>query len=137
MTTPPPRPVPEPDADSARFWAGLREERVVLQRCDDCRRLRFPPMGRCPYCRCPHARHEPVSGAGTVYSWVVVHRAFHPAFAADLPYPVGTVDLAEGPRIAVRVDGDVTFGSRVRARFVHHPEWTELRMQPAAEERHA
>lgn len=126
----PDAPRPVPDADSAPFWAGLRQERLLLQRCTDCHRLRFPPMYPCPYCRGRGAHLEQVSGRGTVYSWIVVHRAFHPAFAADVPYTVATVDLLEGPRVAVRAETcpDLTFGSAVRATYVHHPAWTELRM---------
>ena len=128
MTTPTPEP-PQPDADSAAFWTGLREERIVLQRCSGCRRLRFPPVGRCPYCRSTAAVHETVAGTGAVYSWTVVHRAFDPAFVADLPYVVATVDLDDGPRLALRLEGQApAFGAAVMPRFVHHAEWTELRM---------
>jgi hypothetical protein len=31
-----------------------------------------------------------------VYSWVVVHKAFDPVFANDVPYVILTVDLDEG-----------------------------------------
>jgi uncharacterized protein len=128
MTTPTPEP-PQADADSAAFWTGLRAERIVLQRCSGCERLRFPPLGRCPYCRGTDAVHETVAGTGSVYSWTVVHRAFDPAFVADLPYVVATVDLDVGPRLALRLEGRApAFGAAVTPRFVHHAEWTELRM---------
>ncbi|GAA4879112.1 Zn-ribbon domain-containing OB-fold protein [Actinomycetospora straminea] len=126
-----PRPAPpEPDADSATFWAALREERIALQRCSACQRLRFPPMGRCPWCATSGGAAEDVPGTGSVYSWIVVHRAFDEAFAADVPYVVATVDLDEGPRLALRLDepDGVDFGARVRPRFHHHEDWSELRM---------
>jgi uncharacterized OB-fold protein len=40
-----------------------------------------------------------VSGRGWVHSFVVFHRAYHPAFAADVPYAVAVVELEEGPRL--------------------------------------
>jgi uncharacterized OB-fold protein len=124
---------PEPDLDSVTFWAGLAHERILLQRCADCARLRFPPMGRCPYCGSAGAGIEDVVGTGAVYSWTVVHRAFDPAFAAEVPYTVVTVDLDNGPRLAVRLDGGrPTVDMRVVPRFVHHDTWTELRMVPRA-----
>jgi uncharacterized protein len=131
MTT---RPVPVPDEDSAPFWAGLREERLVAQACEGCGRVRFPPMGRCPWCRDPRARWEELSGAATVYSWTVVRRALDPAFADDVPYAVATVDLVEGPRLAVRAEPAeaLAFDAPVHAVFVHHEGWTELRVVPDA-----
>lgn len=126
---------PEPDADSAEFWEGLRRERITLPRCADCGRLRFPPIGRCPWCASAASTTATVDGAGVVYSWIVVHRAFQPALRDEVPYVVATVDLDAGPRMALRLDEadpSVDFGLRVRPRFVHHPGWTELRMVPDA-----
>ena len=73
-----------------------------------------------------------VIGRGTVYSWVGVRRALDPAFADDGPYTVAAVDLDEGARIIARLDAladpdATTFGERVRASYVDHAEWTELR----------
>jgi uncharacterized OB-fold protein len=39
----------------------------------------------------------PVSGKGSVYSFIVVRQANLPAFAAELPYVVAWVELAEQP----------------------------------------
>lgn len=129
-TTAPGPPGAGTDDDSAPFWAALREERVELQRCTDCVRLRFPPMGRCPWCASAGQVREDVDARGSVYSWIVVHRAFRPEFAADVPYVVATVDLDAGPRVAVRLDrpDGVDFGARVAPVFHDHGAWTELRM---------
>jgi hypothetical protein len=40
-----------------------------------------------------------VSGRGTVFTWTVFHKVYHPAFSADAPYAVVAVELEEGPRI--------------------------------------
>jgi uncharacterized OB-fold protein len=38
-------------------------------------------------------------GMGTVYTFAVYHTAYHPGFAADLPYVVAVVALDEGPHL--------------------------------------
>jgi uncharacterized OB-fold protein len=126
------KPTPVVDVDSAFFWDGLREHRLVLQQCRTCGRFRFPPMMPCPYCGSRELDQRTLTGRGTVYSWVGVHRALDPAFADDVPYTVAAVDLDEGARVIVRLaagkDADATaFGACVRATYVDHADWTELR----------
>jgi uncharacterized OB-fold protein len=122
-----PRPVP--DLDSQAFWAELRAHRIVLQRCASCDRRRFPAMPSCPYCGHPEWRSEEVPGTGTVFSYIVVHRTFDAAFNSDLPYPIATIDLDGGGRIAARIDGIPSIEATVVPVFVDHPEWTELRFR--------
>jgi len=123
---------PAPDADSAFYWAGLREHKVLLQQCGACARFRFPPMPSCPYCASLKSSVHAAKGTGTVYSWIVVRRAFDPAFAAEVPYILATVDLDEGGRTVARLVGtdQAAFGMRVGAVYHDHPDWTELRFQP-------
>ena len=40
-----------------------------------------------------------------IYSYVVYHVAFHPAFESDLPYVTAVVKLAEGPYILTNIVG--------------------------------
>jgi uncharacterized OB-fold protein len=47
----------------------------------------------------------PVSGRGTVFSYVVYHRVYHPGFAGEVPYTVALVELAEGPRMISNIVG--------------------------------
>jgi uncharacterized OB-fold protein len=48
---------------------------------------------------------EQATGRGTVSSWVVVHKAWLPAFAADLPYNAVQVELEEGVRLTCNLVG--------------------------------
>jgi uncharacterized OB-fold protein len=127
--TEPAAPRPVPDHDSETFWAELRAHRIVLQSCTGCGRRRFPAIPSCPYCAHPEWRFDEVSGTGSVFSYIIVHRAFDPAFTADVPYPIGTVDLDGGGRIVARIEGTPAVDSRVTPAFVDHPEWTELRFR--------
>jgi hypothetical protein len=45
----------------------------------------------------------PTSQTGQVYSFVIYHRAFHPAYATEVPYAVALVELNEGIRLLLRI----------------------------------
>ena len=101
------KPLPAPDADSAAYWAGLREGQLLLQHCLACAHVQVYQQGICRHCGSARLEHRAASGRGRVYSYSVVHRAPGPAFKADTPYAVLLVELAEGPRmISSLVDGD-------------------------------
>ena len=72
---------PQVDETNAFYFEGLRQNRFLIQRCTACERRRFPPMPSCPYCAANAAVVEQVSGGATLYSWIVVQRAFDPGFA--------------------------------------------------------
>jgi uncharacterized protein len=91
--TEPPRPLPNPDRDSQPWWDALARHDFVLQRCDECGTWRWPPREICNRCGSFAYTWTPVSGLGTVASWVVNQRAFLPGF--EVPYAVVNVRLDE------------------------------------------
>ncbi|HYH29009.1 MAG TPA: Zn-ribbon domain-containing OB-fold protein [Pseudonocardia sp.] len=115
------KPLPEISDENRPFWEGTRREQLLLQRCARCGHLRYPISHVCP--ECLEAGHEwvPVSGRGEVYSSIVFHQVYHPAFADDVPYNVSLVQLDEGPRMFSNVvgvpPGQVKVGDRVRVVF--------------------
>jgi len=129
-------PAPQVDVESKPYWDALREHRIMLQRCNACHRVRFPPMPGCPYCGARGFEHVDVDGTGRVYSFVRVHRALTPAMENEVPYVVAVVQLDNaGPRMIGRVDGDpaaVAIDDTVAPRFVDHDTWTELRFSVVA-----
>ncbi len=83
--------------DTAFFWEGLREHRLLIQRCASCSRLRHPPRPMCPACNSLEWDTVESSGRGTVHSFVMPQ---HPPFPfMTYPYIVALVDLAEGVRL--------------------------------------
>ena len=60
-----PIPVPEPDGLSAPYWAGLREGKLLVQRCKSCGTLRHPPGPVCPSCYSFEWDTLQASGRGT------------------------------------------------------------------------
>lgn len=99
MSTPAGPPVPAPSPALAPFFAAAKRGELVVQRCGSCGVLRFPAREVCSRCLSREATWVPVSGRGTVWSFVVMHQAAHPWFAARVPYAVVQVQLDEGVRM--------------------------------------
>ena len=123
---------PEPDVESAAFWAGVTDRRIILQECASCGRRRLPRMPACPYCGASGCADVEVSGTGTIYSWVRVQRDLGSGTGEDVPYTVVTVDLDGGGRVFGRLDPPeaAVIGALVEPRFVTHGDWTELAFGP-------
>ncbi|UFX43979.1 Zn-ribbon domain-containing OB-fold protein [Bradyrhizobium sp. 41S5] len=115
------RPLPAPDADTAAFWRGLQEGKLLLQHCRRCRHVQYYQQATCRQCGSEELEHRPARGRGKVHSFSVVHRAPGPAFKADVPYAVLLVELVEGPRMISTLTGsnpaDVTFDMDVELTF--------------------
>ena len=99
------KPVPRPSPESAHYWEAARQHRLEIQRCKACGEFWFPPSQGCPHCLAVDFTWTPVSGAGKVFSFVIFHRVYHPAFAEEVPYVVALVELAEGPRLLTNIVG--------------------------------
>lgn len=91
--------LPRITEDSLPFWQGCAQHELRYQRCTHCGKPRMPASFLCPDCLSPDFVWEPSSGRGTLYSFVVFHRSFHPALADRIPYAVAAVDLDEGVRL--------------------------------------
>ncbi|MGX1910969.1 bifunctional MaoC family dehydratase N-terminal/OB-fold nucleic acid binding domain-containing protein [Streptomyces phaeochromogenes] len=131
----PERPRPVVNRDNAGFWEGVSRHRLLIQRCDGCRTLRFPWLPGCNACGCPDWDTVEAGGEGTVYSYVVMHHPPFPAF--DPPYAVGLIELAEGVRMISNVVGvphdRVRIGMPVRLEFEQVDEELELPVFRAVE----
>jgi uncharacterized OB-fold protein len=124
-SSPPPKLLPAITALNAPYWAGLAKGRLLLQACDQCGQVRFPPSTHCPACLSRDHSWEEVSGHGTLWSWVVFHKVYFPSFRDDVPYNVALVQLDEGPMITSRITGvqaaDLRCDMPVRACFEKVP----------------
>jgi uncharacterized OB-fold protein len=100
--------VPQRDAESAGFWEGTAAGELRMQACTACSRLRFPPQVMCPVCHHTGRDWWPVSGRGTVWSFVVPHPPLLPAWSALAPYNVILVALDEDP--SLRLVGNLVTG---------------------------
>jgi len=92
-------PAPRQSEVTAPYWRALDEGRLTFQRCGACNHAWLPARTECPRCLAREVSWETASGKARLVSWVVYHHGYHPYFAARLPYTVGVVELAEGPRL--------------------------------------
>jgi uncharacterized OB-fold protein len=111
------KPLPPDDPANRPFWEGAKRGMLMLQRCLDCGRHRFPAARYCVQCRGERAEWVETGGTGVVESWCSFHKAYWPAFARDVPYDVVQVRLDEGVRLFSNLIGTPRLGLRVRARF--------------------
>ena len=123
----PPIAQPQKAEDAARlaaqraFFAAAKAHQLVVQRCAGCGLLRFPPRELCSRCWSRDAEWVPVSGRGEVFSFYWMHQVYHPGFAAEVPYAVVIVQLAEGAKMVSNLVGvpphDIRIGMPVRVVF--------------------
>jgi hypothetical protein len=99
------KPIPVVDGDSAPFWNGCREGKLLIQRCLTCGNHLFYPRVVCPHCMSDRIEWTESSGRGKVYSFTVARVPAGEAFAEDVPYVVALVELEEGVRMMTNLTG--------------------------------
>jgi hypothetical protein len=86
-----------PVTDANRdFWEGTLAGEFRLQH-GDSGLPRFPEAPVDPVTLGEDAEWRAASGRATLWSWVVMHQHYFPAFGDELPYLVAFVQLEEGP----------------------------------------
>ncbi len=125
------------DRYAAPYWAGLREGALRLPRCEACGHIQFPMGPCCANCLGETFRWDTMSGRGQVWSFVIYHHVFNPAFRDAVPYNVAVVKLEEGPKLITNVVGipneALRNGMSVQSVFDRiDDELTLLRFQPEA-----
>jgi len=106
-------PLPVANPDSAPYWQGAREDRLLIRKCRGCGALHFMPRHLCPHCWSEDLEWIDASGRGTVHSFTVIRRAPMESFAGRVPYVVALVDLEEGPRMMSNIVGDDALETRI------------------------
>ncbi len=123
-----PAPVAEPDGLSQPYWSGLREERLLVQRCADCGTWQFGPEWLCHRCHRFDPAWVEVAARGVIYSWERVWHPSHAALKGHGPYLAVLVELPEAGsvRMVGNLLGDpmqeVHIGAPVVGVYEHHPD---------------
>jgi uncharacterized OB-fold protein len=121
------------DLDNAGYFAGLARGSLLARMCAACGHCMIPWLPQCPLCGSREFGEKEMSGAGTLYSWVRVARPMN-SRPWNGPFTVGTVELAEGPRVIalLQYEGKPSIGAR--ARFVpgggEHPAELHFAVEP-------
>ncbi len=115
---------PVENHDSKHYWQGLRDGKLLIQKCASCGVLRHPPQPMCEKCQSLDWTTIESGGIGTIYSYTVLHYPEIPPF--DCPNAIVLVDLDDGVRLASQlIDAeadDVAIGLRVQADLVEVQE---------------
>ena len=113
---------PDISADTAAFWEGCKEHKLVLQKCKKCGKLRWPAAYLCPNCLSEETELCELSGEGVIYSYAIYYKPFHPSVADKVPYVVAEVDLKEGARLVSNIVdcelSELKCGLPVEVRFI-------------------
>ncbi|MBQ0720820.1 MAG: Zn-ribbon domain-containing OB-fold protein [Gammaproteobacteria bacterium] len=91
-----PKTLPKPTPETQHFWDGARAGKLLLQQCDNCQHIYFPPRPFCPDCASRAVTIFQASGKGRLYSYVINHR---PPRWIEGHYSIAVVELDEGPRL--------------------------------------
>jgi hypothetical protein len=111
--------VTEPVVTLQGFFERAREGTLTAIRCGRCGALALPPKEFCESCQQRAWSPVPLAGEGTVASYTII-RVAPTRFAADAPYAVAVVKLAEGVSLLGRVVDvpleKITVGLRLKFR---------------------
>ncbi len=116
-----------PGTSPSKFLRGMKEGRILGQRCASCSKVYVPPRGSCPMCGSAFSEEVEVAETGTLVTFAIVNVNFANR-AIDLPYVSGEV-LFDGSDTTsmVLVQGasadDVRMGMRVKAHWLPKDQW--------------
>jgi len=126
VTADPAKLMPVPTPETEAFWQACGEGRLLVQRCNACGHHQFYPRLLCTACSSTDVGWQQASGTGRVRSYTIIRRPVTEAYAADVPYVVALIELAEGPTMMSNVvDCDVDhvrIGMPVGVRFEQRTE---------------
>jgi len=94
---------PEINDTNRLYWEGTAVGELRLRHCKACgAKFRFN-HGWCPQCGSDDMGHIVSSGRGVVTNFSVIHVPPYEAYAAEVPYALALVDLAEGVRMMANI----------------------------------
>jgi uncharacterized OB-fold protein len=114
------KPYPAPTWIDKPYWDAANESRLVIQRCRQCGRYQVPATLACPNCG-GEMEWQQAAGTGTIHTFTIFHKSYHPGFDQELPYNVAIVQLLEGPLMITNIVGcaneDLEIGMPVQIVF--------------------
>ena len=129
------KPFPTQGTNTAPFWEGAKQGKLMLPRCLECNRVHWYPRYICPFCHSMSLEWIEGSGEGTIHTFAVQHLT-PPAWQGAAPYVTAYIDLKEGDRMLTILRGvdpmkpeDIKIGAQVKVEFeeasedMHLPFW--------------
>lgn len=93
-----PKPLPKATPETAPYWDGAREGKLMIMHCNACSHDYFYPRPYCPVCFSKDTAWKQASGRATLHTYLISHRPA-PGFEGETPYVIAVVQLEEGPRM--------------------------------------
>ena len=135
-STPKPQPVSQPESD--RYWEGLKNEEIWLQRTVSDGKFQFYPRENSTTDPQSEIEWVKASGNAELFTFAIVHIAPHPGFSGDVPYVTALVRLEEDVIVPTNIVGiepepeNFEIGMRLKPVFEHNSEGhTLLKFAPA------
>ncbi len=97
------KPLPLLEGLSEEFFGWCKNGELRFQRCTECGVWRHVPREMCADCGSIDWDWQRSCGRGKVFTWTVVERPLHPAFAESVPYAPVVVEMEEGVRVLSEV----------------------------------
>ena len=132
-------PLPDLEIDTAPFWEGCKQHRLLVQRCKRCGEYRHPPSPVCHQCHSFEHEYVESVGTGEVFTFTIVRHPVMPQLNDVVPYNVVVVRLLDcgGAKIISNVVGvpndAIAIGMRVEVIWDNVcPDFALPRFQPVA-----
>jgi uncharacterized protein len=85
------------DPDNRAFWTGGREDRLYINRCDDCAGFTHPPRAICRHCQSENVAPFAVAGTGIIDTYTINHQKWAPDM--EVPFVIARVALDDAPGV--------------------------------------
>ncbi len=95
----PKRQLPLLESETAFFWTGGAEGRLLIQQCASCGIYQHPPLPRCRRCHGEDVAPVAVSGRGRIATYTVNHEPWLPGLR--VPFVYAAVALEEQSQLYV------------------------------------
>ena len=89
-------PPPATSQETEAYWEAATKGKLLVRKCTACGQAHHYPRTICPFCFSDKTEWVESKGTGTIYSYSVMRRA-------PVPYAIGYVTLAEGPRMLTNI----------------------------------
>ncbi len=94
-----PKLIPVPDDVSKPFWDAINERKLMVQSCNDCPTLQYPPKQQCQDCNSENMGWKETSGRGRISTYVVMRDIHLARRVEDQPFNLAFIELDDDPRI--------------------------------------
>jgi uncharacterized OB-fold protein len=116
---------PKINSANKTFWEEIKNEKFMLQKCNGCNDIFFPPRIICPECLSDDIKHIESSGRGVLYAFTEI-RGRVPGFKT--PFVIGLIELDENPgRFLSRIEApyeNLKIGQKMKVKYAHKKKFS-------------